>query len=79
MDVTTVTAATDVVATTLAAVPTGSGVTGMVIVSVMGVINLASNIVTMFIPDSKVTGVFKPIVGILNALAGNMFFNKNAK
>lgn len=49
----------------------------MITVSIIGVINLAANILTMFIPDNKVSGYAKPIVNVLNILAGNIFNNKN--
>lgn len=53
------------------------GIPYMVIISIIGAINLAANILTMFIPDNKVSGYAKPIVGVLNILAGNIFNNKN--
>lgn len=68
----TVTAVTEI-----ATVASTGGIPYMVIVSVIGVINLSANILTMFIPDNKVSGYAKPVVSVLNILAGNIFNNKN--
>ncbi len=45
--------------------------------SVAGIINLVANILTMFIDDTKVSKFTKPLVGVLNLLALNVFKNRN--
>ena len=44
----------------------------------IGVVMAVSNLLTMFIDESKVKGILKPIVAILNLFAGNVLKNKNA-
>lgn len=64
-------------ATEVATIATTEGVPYMLLMSIAGIINLSANIITMFIPDNKVVGYAKPLVSMLNLLAGNVFRNKN--
>lgn len=66
--------ATAVTATVSAA--TGGSLT-LALTSMAGIVTLISNIVTMFIPNDKVSPIVQPIISILDFCAGNLFNNKN--
>ena len=49
----------------------------VILIAIASLVSSAATIITVFVPDSKVGGFLKPIVSLLNKLAGNVLKNKN--
>ena len=50
----------------------------VVVVALASIVSSVATIATMFIDESKVNTYVKPVMSLLNWLAGNVFKNKNA-
>lgn len=48
------------------------------VIALVSIVSSVATLITMFVDESKVNKYIKPVLGVLNWLAGNVFKNKNA-